>query len=77
MSFVYIAKEDEENKKLRGALASTIISEKPNIKWSDVAGIEKYIIILLLYSIIALFYKIILLYYSIIILYLILYYYTI
>ena len=38
--YLNTAKEDEENKKLRGALASTIISEKPNIKWSDVAGTD-------------------------------------
>jgi hypothetical protein len=32
--------EDAEKKKLRGALAGAIVSEKPNIRWSDVAGLE-------------------------------------
>ena len=31
---------DEETKKLRGALANSVISEKPNVKWEDVAGLE-------------------------------------
>ena len=31
---------DAEKKKLRGALAGAIVSEKPNIRWSDVAGLE-------------------------------------
>ena len=31
---------DEETKKLRGALASAIVSEKPNVQWDDVAGLE-------------------------------------
>lgn len=30
---------DEEKKKLRGALSGAIVSEKPNIKWDDVAGL--------------------------------------
>nr|6AP1_A Chain A, Vacuolar protein sorting-associated protein 4,Protein hcp1 [Saccharomyces cerevisiae S288C]6AP1_B Chain B, Vacuolar protein sorting-associated protein 4,Protein hcp1 [Saccharomyces cerevisiae S288C]6AP1_C Chain C, Vacuolar protein sorting-associated protein 4,Protein hcp1 [Saccharomyces cerevisiae S288C]6AP1_D Chain D, Vacuolar protein sorting-associated protein 4,Protein hcp1 [Saccharomyces cerevisiae S288C]6AP1_E Chain E, Vacuolar protein sorting-associated protein 4,Protein hcp1 len=30
----------EDNKKLRGALSSAILSEKPNVKWEDVAGLE-------------------------------------
>ena len=29
---------DKESSKLRGALAGAIVSEKPNVKWSDVAG---------------------------------------
>jgi vacuolar protein-sorting-associated protein 4 len=33
-------KGDEEKTKMRGALASAIVSEKPNIKWDDVAGLE-------------------------------------
>lgn len=33
-------KEDDEKHKLRGALSSAIVSEKPNIKWDDVAGLE-------------------------------------
>jgi len=31
---------DEEQAKLRGALAGAVVSEKPNIKWTDVAGLE-------------------------------------
>ena len=34
------SKEDAEKNKLRGALAGAIQSEKPNIKWDDVAGLE-------------------------------------
>ena len=30
---------DAETKKLRGALSSAIVSEKPNISWDDVAGL--------------------------------------
>ncbi|KAF1984042.1 AAA-domain-containing protein [Aulographum hederae CBS 113979] len=33
--------QDPESKKLRGALAGAILSEKPNIKWEDVAGLEQ------------------------------------
>jgi vacuolar protein-sorting-associated protein 4 len=33
-------KADAEKNKLRGALAGAIQSEKPNIKWDDVAGLE-------------------------------------
>ncbi|ODV79151.1 AAA-domain-containing protein [Suhomyces tanzawaensis NRRL Y-17324] len=32
--------DDADTKKLRGALAGAILSEKPNIKWSDIAGLE-------------------------------------
>ncbi|CAG8571537.1 740_t:CDS:2 [Funneliformis mosseae] len=32
--------DDEENKKLRGALTSAILTEKPDIRWDDVAGLE-------------------------------------
>lgn len=32
--------DDADKKKLRGALSSAIVSEKPNIKWEDVAGLE-------------------------------------
>lgn len=34
------AKEDDEQAKMRGALSSAIVSEKPNVKWDDVAGLE-------------------------------------
>lgn len=33
-------KDDDEKQKMRGALASAIVSEKPNIRWDDVAGLE-------------------------------------
>ena len=32
--------QDAESKKLRGALAGAILTDKPNIKWEDVAGLE-------------------------------------
>lgn len=32
--------DDAEKKKLRGALQGAIVTEKPNVKWSDVAGLE-------------------------------------
>lgn len=32
--------DDNETKKLRGALQGAILSEKPNIRWEDVAGLE-------------------------------------
>lgn len=32
--------DDAETKKLRGALSSAILSEKPNVKWEDIAGLE-------------------------------------
>ncbi|KAI9771500.1 MAG: Vacuolar protein sorting-associated protein 4 [Geoglossum simile] len=32
--------QDPESKKLRGALAGAILSDKPNIRWEDVAGLE-------------------------------------
>lgn len=32
--------EDAESKKLRSALAGAILSDKPNVKWEDVAGLE-------------------------------------
>lgn len=32
--------QDPELKKLRGSLSNAILSEKPNIKWDDVAGLE-------------------------------------
>lgn len=32
--------EDADAKKLRGALAGAILSDKPNVKWEDVAGLE-------------------------------------
>lgn len=33
-------KDDDEKSKMRGALSSAIVSEKPNVKWEDVAGLE-------------------------------------
>lgn len=35
------SKEDEESKKLADALGSAIIREKPNVKWTDVAGLDQ------------------------------------
>ncbi|RAK99876.1 AAA family ATPase VPS4 [Aspergillus ibericus CBS 121593] len=32
--------EDAESKKLRSALAGAILSDKPNVQWEDVAGLE-------------------------------------
>ena len=32
--------QDPESKKLRNALAGAILTDKPNIKWEDVAGLE-------------------------------------
>jgi len=32
--------DDAEKKKLRGALMGAIVTEKPNVKWSDVAGLD-------------------------------------
>ena len=32
--------KDDEDKKLQDSLSSAIVSEKPNVKWSDVAGLE-------------------------------------
>merc|ERR1719223_2151198 len=31
---------DEEKNKLRGALSGAIVTEKPDIKWDDVAGLD-------------------------------------
>lgn len=31
---------DTEKKKLRGALSGAIVTEKPDVKWDDVAGLE-------------------------------------
>ena len=32
--------DDAEKKKLRGALSGAIVTEKPNVQWSDVAGLD-------------------------------------
>lgn len=32
--------DDDDTKKLRGALAGAILSETPNVKWDDIAGLE-------------------------------------
>jgi vacuolar protein-sorting-associated protein 4 len=31
----------EEDKKMQDALSSAIVREKPNVKWSDVAGLDQ------------------------------------
>jgi vacuolar protein-sorting-associated protein 4 len=33
-------KDEDESAKMKGSLSSAIISEKPNVKWDDVAGLE-------------------------------------
>ncbi|KAJ3414505.1 Vacuolar protein sorting-associated protein 4 [Chytridiales sp. JEL 0842] len=33
-------KQDAETKKLRSALSGAILSEKPNVRWDDIAGLE-------------------------------------
>ncbi len=33
-------KKDSETKKLRDALSGAILSEKPNVRWEDIAGLE-------------------------------------
>ena len=32
--------EDKEKAKLQGALSEAIVTEKPNVKWEDVSGLE-------------------------------------
>lgn len=32
--------DDAETKRLRGTLSGSIVSEKPNVKWEDIAGLE-------------------------------------
>jgi vacuolar protein-sorting-associated protein 4 len=34
-------KEDEDSKKIQDSLSSCIVTEKPNVSWDDVAGLEK------------------------------------
>ena len=34
-------KEDDEKAKLKGQLSSAIVTEKPNVKWDDVAGLAQ------------------------------------
>jgi vacuolar protein-sorting-associated protein 4 len=34
-------KEEDADTKLKESLASCVVTEKPNVKWSDVAGLEK------------------------------------
>lgn len=36
-----IVEGDEEKDKLRDSLGDAIVREKPNVKWSDIAGLEK------------------------------------
>lgn len=38
--FLYFRDGDNEKEKLNDALSGAIVTEKPNIKWSDVAGLE-------------------------------------
>ena len=32
--------DDDEKAKLYGALSNAIVTEKPNVKWDDVSGLE-------------------------------------
>ena len=32
--------KDDEGEKLQNALMSAIVTEKPNVKWEDIAGLE-------------------------------------
>jgi vacuolar protein-sorting-associated protein 4 len=32
---------NEEDKKMQDALSSAIVREKPNVKWTDVAGLDQ------------------------------------
>ena len=34
-------KDDDENKKMQGALSSAIVTDKPNISWDDVKGLNE------------------------------------
>lgn len=34
------AADDDDNKKLRGAIQGAIVSEKPNVHWDDIAGLD-------------------------------------
>jgi vacuolar protein-sorting-associated protein 4 len=34
------AKDEDDKSKMKSSLSSAIISEKPNVKWDDVAGLE-------------------------------------
>jgi vacuolar protein-sorting-associated protein 4 len=34
------AENDKEEEKLNDALSSAIVKEKPNVKWTDVAGLD-------------------------------------
>jgi vacuolar protein-sorting-associated protein 4 len=39
--FIYIYRGGEdENEKLAGAISSAIVTEKPNVHWDDVSGLE-------------------------------------
>ena len=38
--FIRGGDDKDENDKLQGALSSAIVTEKPNVKWGDVAGLE-------------------------------------
>lgn len=33
-------KDEDETRKMKGALSSAIVSEKPNVAWTDVCGLE-------------------------------------
>jgi len=33
-------KDNNEDDKLRGAMSEAIVTEKPNVKWEDISGLE-------------------------------------
>ena len=39
-NFSFRDPDADEKAKMQGALASAIVTEKPNVKWSDVCGLE-------------------------------------
>ena len=40
MSYYRGGDDKDDNEKLKGALSSAIVTEKPNVHWEDVAGLE-------------------------------------
>lgn len=37
---MYRDPDADEKEKLQGALSSAIVTEKPNVRWTDVSGLE-------------------------------------
>ena len=40
MSYYRGGDEKDDNEKLKNSLSSAIVTEKPNVHWDDVAGLE-------------------------------------